>query len=808
MLTLFSDRQMLKNYLKIAFRNIWKNKVFSAINIIGLAVSMAACIVIMLFVFYEKSFDRQHTKNIYRLDEVQKFEGMVAPQKVALSMFPMGPTLKNEYPEIRNYTRVKASTDMLVMRGQKKVELPRILWADPSFFSLFDFKLLEGERENVLKEPNTVVLSREYATNIFGNEDPIGKTINHYGSDTLALKVTGIMENVPANSHLQFDALFSFSSITRPDFMDNWGGNWLVTYLELAPGTNVANLEKKFPSFLQKHMKGDNWKFYELFLQPLSEVHAKSTDITHDYINFQKFDQKYTYIFSLIAIIVLIIACVNFMNLSTARSTGRAKEVGIRKSIGAQRLQLSGQFLGESILLCLISLVLAVLIVKLLLPSVADFSQRKLDFSIFTNLRLLLIVLGGTVLIGIFSGLYPAAFLSAFEPIKVLKGTLRTGKSTFRSALVITQFTSAVFLIIATGFAVRQLRFMVTKDPGFDKEQVIIIPLDSKSGPKYASLKQELLTSPYVESVTGSQQRLGNNFHQTGVRFQGTGPIKEIASSQVIVDPDYLKLYKIKLIAGRNFEDSPGDNAKTYIINEALAKKLLQEEPTLTVQSLVGKRFGFGGMDSLSTIVGVAEDFNFNSLHHKIETLCLFNQKDWGYSEMSVRIKGTQNEQAIAAIKAQWARIVPDQPFTYSFLDEHFAELYRADTQVSEIVGILAGLAVFISCLGLFGLASYSAERRFKEIGVRKVMGASVAGIVALLSGDFIRLVIVSILIASPLAWWAVSTWLHDFAYRIDVEWGIFLSAAVLAVLVALATISFQSIKAALMNPVKSLRSE
>lgn len=799
---------MFKNYLKIALRNIWKNKVFSGINIVGLAIGMASCMMILVFVFYENSFDKIHTKNLYRLDEVQKFKGMVAPQNVALSMFPMGPTLKNEYPEIKNFVRINSFQNVPLLYQEKKTELPKALWVDPNFFEMFDYKLLDGQKQAVLKDPNSVVLSEKTAATIFGKQNPIGKSIIHYGQDTLTFKVTGIMADVPANSHLQFDALFSFSTITKPDYMNNWGGNWLVTYLELAPGADIAALEKKFPAFLERHMEKESASHYELFLQPLADVHAKSTDITHDYINHQKFDRSYTYIFSVIAIIVLIIACVNFMNLSTARSTGRAKEVGVRKSIGAQRFQLAAQFLGESIMLAFMALVLAVIMVKLLLPSVKNFSQRELDFSLFTNPVLLLSVLLGTIVIGLFSGLYPAAFLSSFQPIAVLKGTLRTGKSSFRNMLVIAQFSSAVFLIIATGFAVKQLRYMEQKDPGFDKEQVLIIELDSKSGPKYQSLKQELLSSSFVSGVTGSRQRLGNNLHQTGVTFHGDGPEKQIASSQVVVDPDYLSLYKIKIIAGRNFRDDAADNAKSYIVNESLAKELLKDEPKKTLQSLVGKHFGFSGMDSAGVIVGVAKDFNFNSLHHKIETLCLFNQKDWGYGEMSVRIKGRDAKQAIAGIQSVWNTIVPEQPFKYSFLDDHFATLYKADSQVSEIVGILAALAIFVSCLGLFGLASYSAERRIKEIGVRKVMGASVAGIVALLSRDFLKLVILSILIASPIAYWAVSTWLDDFAYRINIEWWIFVLAGLLSVVVALLTISFQSIKAALTNPIKSLRSE
>lgn len=799
---------MLKNYLKIALRNIWKNKVFSAINMIGLSVGMAACIVIMLFVFYERSFDRMHSKNIYRLDEVQKFEGMVAPQKVALSMYPMGPSLKSEYPEVKNFTRIRPFKKVELTYDDKKVTLSEALWADPSFFEIFDYKLIQGRRGDVLKELNTVVLSQKSAERIFGESNPIGKSVVRYDRDTLTFKVTGIMENVPSNSHLRFEALFSFKTNDRPENMQNWGSNWLVTYLELGQDVNPADFQKKFPAFLKKHMKQDGWKFYELFLQPLADVHAKSMDVTHDYINAQKFDRTYTYIFSIIAVIVLVIACVNFMNLSTARSMGRAKEVGLRKAIGAQRIQLAGQFIGESVLLSFISLVLAVIQVKLVLPSIAEFSQRELDFAIFTNPLLLLTILSGTILIGIFSGLYPAAFLSSFEPIRVLKGTLRIGKSSFRSALVIAQFTAAVFLIIATGFAVKQLQFMQEKDPGFAKEQVIIIPLNFRSEPKYQSLKQEFLSGSFVEFVTGSHQRLGNNFHQAGITYRGGGPDKKITSSQVVVDPDYLSLYKIKIIAGRNFKDEVADNGKTFIVNESLAKELVKDQPDLPIQSVVGKRFGFQGMDSLGTIVGVAKDFNFNSLHNKIETLCIFNQKDWGYSEMSVRIKGKDMKQALASMQTIWEKQVPGQDFDYTFLDEDFGRLYEADRQVIDIVGILAGLAIFVSCLGLFGLASYSAERRIKEIGVRKVLGASVAGIVGLLSKDFMKLVFVSIVIASPLAWWAVHQWLQDFAYRIEIQWWVFVLAAILAIAVALLTISFQSIKAALTDPVKSLRSE
>ncbi|GAB3905207.1 ABC transporter permease [Larkinella knui] len=802
---------MLQNYLKIAWRNLWKNKVFSAINIIGLAIGMAACILILLFVTYENSFDGIHKKNIYRLDEVQKFPGMVAPQNVALSMFPMGPTLTKEYPEIRNFVRVRPNQKVRLTYGTKKIVMPQMLWADSSFLQIFDFKLLKGDRETILKNPNSVVLTEESAANFFGKENPIGKTLVRYDSDTIAFKVTGILENTPKTSHLQFDGVFSFNTFVKPDAMNNWGGNWLVTYLELAPNTDIAALEKKFPAFLKRHMNGEGWKFYELFLQPLNEVHDNSVSITHDYLNFQKFDKNYTYIFSVIAIIVLLIACINFMNLSTAKSSGRAKEVGIRKSVGAERTQLAGQFIGESILLSFIALVFAIVLVKLFLPFVVELSQRELDLAVFTNPLLLILFIAFAVLIGVISGSYPAFFLSSYQPTKVLKGSLELGKNkgSFRNMLVIGQFTGAVFLIIATAFVVKQLRYMEHQDPGFSRDQVIVVPLNANTNPKYDAIKQELLSNSLITGVTGSQQRLGNNLHQTGVKFHGDGPVRELATSQIIVDPDYLTLYKIPIIAGRNFlKDSKTDNARAYIINETLAKELLKEQPKATIQSLIGRNFGFGGMDSLGRIVGVAKDFNFNSLHHKIETLCIFDQKDWGYSEMSIRINGKNAPAAVAYAKSVWAKLAPDQPFDYSFLDEHFAELYRADGQVSEIVGILASLAIIISCLGLFGLASFSAERRVKEIGIRKVLGASVAGIIALLSRDFLKLVLFAILIASPIAWYAIDKWLQDFAYRIDIDWWVFVLAGALAVFIALLTVSFQSVKAALMNPVKSLKSE
>ena len=802
---------MIKNYFKIALRNLWKNKVYSAINIAGLAIGIAACIMIMLFVLYERSFDNLHTKNIYRLNEVQKFPGMVASQKVGLSMFPMGPTLKNEFPEVKNFTRVRWQEKYQLTFGEKRIYLPHTYFVDSTFLKIFDYPLIKGNRATVLEKPHSAILTEATAQKLFGNNDPMGKTITHYAGDTTSFVVTGIMKDIPQNSQQQFDALFSFSSVYKPWMFTNWGGNWLDTYLELAPNTNTAALEKKFPAYLKKYMTAagntDGWKFYELFLLPLREVHSGATDIGLDYLNYQKFDKKYTNIFFAIGLVVLLIACINFMNLSTARSAERAKEVGIRKTIGARRWQLSAQFISESVILSLIALLLAVVLVKLFLPSVNSLSQRQLAFTFFTDARTFMIIVGGTIVVGILAGLYPAAYLSSFIPVKVLKASAggSSNKSMIRNILVIGQFASAIFLMIATIFTVRQLNFMQAHDAGFNREQVMTIPLDAITYKKFDIVKQQLLANTLVQGVTGAQDVLGSHLDQSGISFWGDGPKRELTSTQLIVDHDYLSMFKIQVILGKNFSTDPAQNGKEYIINEALAKELLKDYPKASISSLLGKHFGY---DSLGTIVGIAKDFNFNSLHYKIETMFIYNQKDWGYSSMSVKINGARAANAIPFIQSVWKDHFPDHPFEYQFLDEHFAEVYRADTQVSSVVAVLATLAIIISCLGLFGLASYSAERRIKEVGIRKVLGASVQNITTMLSKDFLKYVLMATIIAWPLAWLAVYKWLQDYAYRVVISWWIFVVAGLIACIIAIVTISFQAIKAATANPVKSLRSE
>jgi putative ABC transport system permease protein len=554
---------------------------------------------------------------------------------------------------------------------------------------------------------------------------------------------------------------------------------------------------------------GDNGpKYMKLFMLPLKDIHANAADIGLDYINYQKFDKKSTNLFAIIALIVLIIACVNFINLSTARSAERAKEVGIRKSIGAYRFQLAFQFLGETVMIALLALVFSIVLVELALPYINRLSDRNISFDIFGSIQVLAIVLGGTVFIGIISGIYPAIYLSSFQASRVLKGSVQVGKNkgALRNVLVVTQFASAIFLMIATVFVLKQLSFMQHQDPGYYRDQIVNIPLDGVTTQKYDLFKKELSGNSLVDGVTASQDILGSHLDQTGVSFRPSfGPRQDLGTTLLVVDPNYLDLFKIKLAAGKNFSDGKVPDFRQFIVNEALAKELMKDYPKKPLTDLIGQRFGF---DSVSTIVGIAKNFNFNSLQYKIEPMFLVAAQHPGFRDVSVKINGKNTAAAIAFIKSKWDSVYPDYPFEYQFLDDHFNEVYKADNQVSQIVGILAGLAIFISCLGLFGLASHSAEKRVKEIGVRKVLGASVQNITLMLSGNFLKLVLIANMIAWPVAWYMVHSWLQGYAFRIDIQWWIFVVAGIASILIAFGTVSFQSVKAAIANPVKSLRSE
>lgn len=798
---------MLKNYLLVALRNIRQSPLYAFINVFSLAIGVAACLVIYLFIHDERSFDIFHSKRdqIYRLDEVQNFTGTNV-QKVALSMPGMGPAMLKDFPEIENYTRFMCRPKQLLVKDEKRFLMPFIATVDSTFLDIFDFKVLQGDASSALDEPNSIIITEATALKFFDSvDDAMGNSLTFRDKE---FKVTGILENVPENSHMKFDALVSMTTITResPGFNDQWGSNFLNTYLVLNENANIKALEEKFPAFLRAHMDNpDINKFYVLFLQKLSDVHLASTDIEHDYNNYRKFNGKYLDVFSIVGIFILVIAGLNFMNLTTARASHRWKEIGVRKAVGAKKLQLFLQFIFESNVLALFSLVLAVLIAAAFLPLINDLIGRQL--SMLTLLRepfYIAALLSSVIILGFFTGIYPALYMTSFNAAGIMKGGTSTGnKSVFRSSLVVVQFGLALAMIVSTLIVIQQLRFMQNKDLGFNKDQMMLIEMNGEANQKFESLRTELKRSPLILGVTASGQRLGENFHQSGFKVKADTGVFSITPSNVNVDYEYLDVYGIQLKEGRKFsKEIATDKDMAFIINESFARELGLKE---TVGTPAGHNWYHN--DSLGTIIGVARDFNFNSLHYKINTLQMSVHPDWGYDEMSVKIDGSRAEEAIAFVKNTWEKQVT-YPFDYSFLDEHFETLYRSDKQMSAVVSIMAGLAILISCMGLFGLAAITTERKTKEIGIRKVLGASETQITVLLARNFTFLVLLSFVLASPVTYWLLLKWLDEFAYRIAINPWVFLAGGMLALVIALVTISFHTIRSARMNPVKSLRYE
>ncbi len=799
---------MLRNYFSISLRHIRQSPLYAFINIFSLAIGLSACLVIYLFIKDEKSFDAFHSKkdNLYRLDEVQNFTGTNL-QKVALSMSGMGPNMVADYPEIKSFTRFWGRGSQLFKKGEQQLLIEGVASVDSTFLDLFDFELLEGDRQTALDEPYSVLLTEESALKFFDTyQRAVGNTITLHDEE---YKITGILKDAPENSHLQFNALTSINTIARKesDFNNRWGGNFLNTYLQLQPGADVKKLESKFPDFMLRHTgEKDINKYYTLYLQPLPQVHLSSTDIEHDYNNYRKFNGKYLDVFFIIGIFILLIAGVNFMNLTTARASHRWKEIGVRKTVGAKKLQLFSQFIFESIFLAVIALFLALVFDVLFVPLLNDMIGRQLSLiSIFNYPLELFLMLVVALSLGLLTGIYPSFYMTSFNLARIMKGGSKTeGKSLFRSGLVVIQFGLALAMIVSTLIVLQQLYFMKNKDIGFDKEQIMLVDLNKEANDKFESLKTELQRNSNVQGVTASGQRLGNNFHQWSFKVKADTGVLEITPSNVNVEYDYLKVYGIKLKEGRDFSKAnASDNGKAFIINESFAKELGLKE---TIGTRVGHSWYHN--DSLGTIIGVAQDFNFNSLHHKINTLSMVVHPDWGYDEMSIKIGSKNVEATIAQIKDVWDKNITSFPFTYSFLDEHFAVLYRSDQQMSSVVAIMATLSILICCMGLFGLAAITTEKKTKEIGIRKALGATETQITVLLSKNFTMLIAISFVIVSPLTYWLLSTWLQNFAYRIDINPIVFLVGGVVSLLIALLTISYHTLRSARANPVKALRYE
>lgn len=802
---------MFKNYVLIAFRNLRKNKIYSLINLSGLAIGMAACLVIYLFISAELSFDQFHTKKaqIFRLDEVQTFDGTNS-QKVALSMPGMAPNMKHEFPEIKSYTRFWGRGKMLYKTGEQQVMVNKTVIVDSTFLEIFDFDLIAGNRATALDQPNNIVITEKIAKTLFNSLDVIGENLVVFNNgEANNLKITGVADNVPDNSHLQFDILLSMSTITteNPEFNNRFGSNNLVTYLLLNEDTDVAHLESKFPDFMVSHINEDINQYYKLYLQPLTDVHLGSVDMDHDYHNWREFDRSYVTVFTIMAAFVLLIAAVNFMNLSTARSASRSKEVGLRKSIGAKRSQIVIQFLGESMLLSFVALFIALTLTALFIPFLNDLTGRSLAIGqLYTDPIYISAVIGFTLLIGILAGVYPAFVISSFSPVNVLKGklSLKGRKPMLQNLLVIGQFVIAITLIISTILAVRQLNYMKNKDIGFNIDQIVLVPLDFNSNKRYETLKTELKRQTGVLGVTASGQRIGNNFHQWGFRFKSDTAVLNMSVSNVNVDFDYFEVYDIKIKEGRAFSRAyASDPEFGFIINEELVKQL-------GLTSAIGRNVGHGSYheDSLGTIVGVTENFNFNSLHHQVNTLAISLHPGWGYDEMSIKIEAGNITETINKIEATWKKTVPEQPFEYSFLDQHFDTLYASEDQMSKVVPIIAILAIIIACLGLYGLSTITIEQRIKEIGIRKVLGASATELFVLLSKNFTLLVVLAFIISGPITYLFMKEWLANFAFHIDVDILVFIVGGLLTLLIAVGTVSYKTIAASNMNPTETLKYE
>ena len=798
---------MFRNYLFIAFRNLSKNRFHSSINILSLALGIASCIVIYLFISQERLFDAQHTKSkdLYRLCEIQSFPG-TNTQKVALSMPGMGPAMIKDFPEVESYTRYWGAANRLWENGDNRLIIDMAARVDSTFLDIFDFPLIMGDRTNALDEPKSIVISRETANKFFGKIDVVGETLETFGEE---LKITGVMEDIPEASHLQFDILVSISTFYREgeDFNNQWGSNFMVTYLKLVPNSNTNKMKKMFPEYLVRNSGDENLNdVMELFLQPFDQVHLGSMEIEHDYQNYRKFNGKYLDIFTLVGFFILIIASVNFMNLTTARASTRAKEVGVRKTVGARKNQLFWQFIVESVLLAFSALFFGLLINILTMPFLNDLIGRNLSLiPILFDPLVLTTVLISVLAIGILTGLYPSIYLSSFSTVSILKGIKSNEKkSVFRSSLIVIQFSLALAMIVATLVVLQQLDFMKNKDIGFNKDHVLLVGLNDTANDKFDLIKEKLNQNNNILGVTASGQRLGENFHQWGFQAKVDTGIVDLSPSNVYVDFDYLDVYGIELVKGRSFsKDFATDDGLAFVINESFAKELGYDEP-------IGQSVGHGWYpsDSLGTIIGVTKDFNFNSLHYKVNTLSMVVHTAWNYDEMSVKLNGKNIESGIKEVEKIWKEHVPDYPFEYSFLDDHFDELYRTDQQMGSVISIIAILSILIGAMGLFGLASISIKRRIKEIGIRKVLGAGKGQLVIILSSHFAKLIAVSFIIAAPLTYFVLGEWLDSFAFRIELNFLIFLIAGLSTFLIAMLTISYHTLRAASSNPTENLRYE
>ena len=795
---------MIKNYLTVAVRNIARNKTFSAINILGLAIGMACCILILLYVQDELSYDQhhEHADRIYRVAIEAKVAGVLS--HYAITPLPIGPALVKDYPEVIEAVRFSRADPKTLVGDQHGHFFYEngVVFTDPNFFEVFNFPLSKGDSETAFSEPHSVVITEAIAQKYFGEQDPVGQILSF---NDKAFKVTGVLKDTAHNSHFQFNLLASPMS---RDHQSNWLRHDFYTYLLLQKRDSAQGLEAKLPNFIETHA-GELLKasgFARYFLQPLTDIHL------HSHLGgemSENSDIRYVYLFLVIALFVLVLACINFMNLSTARSATRSKEVGMRKVVGANRAQLIRQFMAESILLALVALLFAIVLIEVSLPAFNAFIQRELVLDYASNWYVVLALLSVALFAGLLSGIYPALFLSAFQPVEVLKSTLRRGlkTSSSRKTLVVFQFVISIILIIGTVVVYHQSDYIRNKKLGFRKEHVIVTPYPGMR--VIERYKSRLSGYANVLSTSTSSNIPGRQFPTSLFRSPIDGASQDgLMMNMIVVDREFISTYGLELVEGRGFaKDMMNDGEGELILNEAAMQKFGW---TSCVGKEVENIWPQGGKMEVQyrgEVVGIVIDFHYQSLHHKIEPLLITTLERWS-EYFAIRIRSDDVAGTLSFLKTQWKEIAPNKPFDYFFLDDDYDKLYRAEKQIGTLFGLFSILAIFVASLGLFGLASFTAQLRIKEIGIRKVLGASVSNLVLMLSKEFALLVGIANLIAWPIAYYAMHRWLQDFAYRIDLEIWAFVLSGFLALFIALTTVSYQAYKVARTNPVDALRYE
>lgn len=785
---------MLLNYLKVAWRNLRKNKVFSLVNIAGLTLSMIASMLIFLWIMNERSYDTflPGADRAYRLVQHQQLDNGVL-FKSSASPAPLPGFLKERYAGITEFTRVRPNNQQQLFSYRETSLYDNITYVDSTFFTVFPFPMLEGDPATALMEPNSVVLTKSTAERYFGKEEALGKTLLLNNAEPY--KVTGILEDLPANTHFSFTILLPFRQLYLKNWGLDWNNNFYYGYFQLAPDADPAALS----AAISAYAKTNDDLADIFFLQAVKDIHLHS-DLDIDLYGSSKERSQYVRIFWIVALLIIFIACINFMNLSTARSEKRAKEIGLRKTIGANRSSVIGQLLSESLLFAIMAYVLALAAVYLLLPSFNDMVDKKLELGPL-QWPLLLAFFGGAVVIGLLAGSYPAVILSSFQPIKVLKGTFSPGKGGvyFRRTLVVVQFAVTVILILGTLVIYRQFNYFMNKNLGYAKDQLIYVPRQGNISKNYNAFKQELLRHPEIANVTTSSDIPTYTVHLWG-GFDWDGKDKD-ARTQLYcytVGFDFIETMGFTMKEGRSFSVQHPADSFNYVLNEAAVKLTGLKDP-------VGKRFKVG--DNQGSIIGIVKDFNFKSLHQKIEPLVI-RINPWWDSYHFVRIKGGHTEAALRLVEKAWKQFNPGYPFAYNFVNKDYANLYESEKRMGAIFNYFAAFALFIACLGLFGLISFLAEKKSKEIGIRKVHGASVSNILMLLSKEYIRLLLVAFCISLPLGSYLLQQWLARFAFHISMPWWLYVLPGLIVMLVALLTVSGQVLRAARQNPVTSLKVE